>query len=85
MAGETLCEYFRHTFCDIYIEESKKQLEDEKLKENTKKILIKILSECLIMLHPYVPFVTEAVWQSLREFCPGLSGSIMIAKWPREN
>jgi valyl-tRNA synthetase len=52
------------------------------LPENTKKILAKILSETLIMLHPFVPFVTEAVWQELREVCPKLSESIIVASWP---
>jgi len=55
--------------------------QDDKVK-NTKKILIKILSETLVMLHPFVPFITEAVWQELREIYPKLSKSIMIAKWP---
>jgi valyl-tRNA synthetase len=50
--------------------------------DNTKKILIKILSETLIMLHPFVPFVTEAVWQELRMIYPKLSESIMISNWP---
>jgi len=104
-AGERLYEYFWHSFCDRYIEESKKQLDNsviarsettkqsgqEKIATpdklamtiNTKKILIKILSESLVLMHPYIPFVTEAVWQSLREFCPGLSESIMISTWPK--
>jgi len=51
--------------------------------ENTKKILIKILSESLIMLHPFVPFVTEAVWQELRKVYPVLKESIIIADWPK--
>jgi len=50
--------------------------------DNTKKILIKILTESLVMLHPFVPFVTEAVWQELREIYPSLSEFLMIAKWP---
>jgi len=82
LAGETLYEYFWHTFADVYIESSKAQLEDEKVAENTKKVLITVLSETLIMLHPFMPFVTEAVWLELREICPSLSESIMIAKWP---
>jgi len=52
------------------------------LTDNTKKILIKILSESLVMLQPFVPYVTEAVWQELREIYPALSESIMIAEWP---
>ena len=83
LAGEELYEYFWHEFCDEYIEASKSQLEDKKTTENTKKILIKILSESLVLMHPYVPFVTEAVWQKLREFAPGLPESIMISEWPK--
>ena len=83
-AGEKLYEYFWHSFCDRYIEESKEQLEADNLElaTNTKKILIKILSETLVMLHPYIPFVTEAVWQELRVFTPELSESIIISRWP---
>ncbi len=57
--------------------------QDEKVKENTKKLLIKVLFETLIMLHPFVPFVTEAVWQELRDIYPKLSESIMISNWPK--
>ena len=89
-AGEALYEYFWHTICDSYIESAKKQLgqleqleiRNSKLSENTKKILVKVLSESLVMLHPFVPYVTEAVWQELREVYPKLDKSIMISKWP---
>ena len=83
-AGEKLYEYFWHSFCDRYIEESKEQLEANNLElaTNTKKILIKILSETLVMLHPYIPFVTEAVWQEIKVFTPELSESIIISRWP---
>jgi valyl-tRNA synthetase len=81
-AGEELYEYFWHQFCDIYIEAAKIQLNNEKTKDNSKKILIKILSETLIMLHPFVPFVTEAIWQELRQIYSVLDDSIMISKWP---
>ena len=93
-AGEELYEYFWHNFCDKYIEVAKTQLNPEmdheqneprndKVAENTKKILIKILSETLIMLHPFVPFVSEAVWLELKKVNPELSDSIMISRWPK--
>jgi len=93
-AGEDLYEYFWHNFCDSYIEIAKKQLNPEmdhqqneprndKVAENTKKILIKIRSETLVMLHPFVPFVTEAVWLELRKVDPTLAESIMISGWPK--
>ncbi len=83
-AGEELYEYFWHNVCDVYIEESKAQLDDAKIQENTKKVLIKVLSESLILLHPFVPFVTEAVWQELQQICHELPESVMITKWPEK-
>lgn len=82
-AGEIIYDYFWHTFCDKYIELAKTQLEDKKQQENTKKILIKILSESLIVLHPFTPFVTEAVWQNLTDIYSKLPDSVMLAKWPK--
>lgn len=82
-AGEELYDYFWHQFCDQYIETAKTQLEDDRTAKNTKKVLIKVLTETLQMLHPFVPFVTEAVWQELRNIYPRLDESIMISKWPK--
>ncbi|MFH0912559.1 MAG: valine--tRNA ligase [Patescibacteria group bacterium] len=73
-AGEALYEYFWHQFCDQYIESAKNRLKTDQSAEAT---LHYILKNCLIMLHPFVPFVTEAVWQ---EFYPGL---LLGEKWPR--
>lgn len=85
LAGEEIYDYFWHKFCDIYIERAKLQIDDKATAINTKKVLIKILSESLIILHPFVPFVTEAVWQELRNICPVLEESIMVAGWPESN
>ncbi|MFA4995866.1 MAG: valine--tRNA ligase [Patescibacteria group bacterium] len=89
-AGEEIYDYFWHDFCDEYIEVAKTQLTTDNLPAGrhglqltTKKVLIKVLSETLIMLHPFVPFVTEAVWQELRNIYPELCESIMISKWPK--
>jgi valyl-tRNA synthetase len=60
-----LYEFFWHEFCDKYIEESKKQCADEKLKANTRKILAYTLKESLKMLHPFMPFITEAIYGHL--------------------
>ncbi|TSC94435.1 MAG: valyl-tRNA synthetase [Candidatus Berkelbacteria bacterium Athens1014_28] len=85
LAAEESHNFFWHDFCDTYIESAKNQLVQlDKLDqlENSKKILLKVLSESLVLLHPFMPFVTEAVWQELREICPDLSESIMTAEWP---
>ncbi len=91
-AAEEIYAYFWHDFCDVYIEATKAQMSgadskpettNPQLTENTKKILIKIIVESLQMLHPFMPFVTEAVWQELRKINPSLKDSIMISSWPK--
>ncbi|MFA5270001.1 MAG: valine--tRNA ligase [Patescibacteria group bacterium] len=65
-AGEQLYDYFWHTFCDKLIEEYKTQLDGERAEAAT-AVLGHILKNSLKLLHPFVPFVTEAVWQTLYE------------------
>ena len=72
-----LYDFFWHEFCDRYLEASKKQIENEKLKRNTQAILLYILKESLKMLHPFIPFITETIY---REF-PGSSSLLIIEKW----
>ncbi|MCX7589912.1 MAG: valine--tRNA ligase [Patescibacteria group bacterium] len=62
-ALKEIYDFFWHKFCDIYIEKSKKQIDDPKLNQNTQKILIYVLIESLKMIHPFMPFVTEAIYQ----------------------
>ncbi|MDO8600382.1 MAG: valine--tRNA ligase [bacterium] len=60
-----LYDFFWHEFCDIYLETAKKQLQDEKLKENTEEILSYVLYTSLKLLHPFMPFITEEIWSKL--------------------
>jgi valyl-tRNA synthetase len=60
-----LYDFFWHDFCDKYIEESKKQLADENPRIETSKILVYTLKESLKMLHPFMPFATEAIFENL--------------------
>ena len=66
-AAETLYHYFWHTFADKIIEQSKERLNSDKKSDRAavQKMLLTILTESLKMLHPFVPFVTEAVWSRL--------------------
>ena len=59
-SAHTLYDFFWHDFCDIYIEESKKQNSKE-----TKEILLYVLLNSLILLHPFMPFITEEIYQKL--------------------
>ncbi len=61
-AGEVLYDYFWHTFCDKCIEQLKPKL-TEKSNNSAAAVLHYILKNSLIMLHPFVPFATEAAWE----------------------
>ncbi|MDD5606033.1 MAG: valine--tRNA ligase [Patescibacteria group bacterium] len=78
-AGDTLYQYFWHQFCDVVIENSKPALygDDDRQKSSAVATLNYILKNSLVMLHPFVPFVTEAVWQELYE------GDLIVASWPK--
>ncbi len=66
--GETadvLYEFTWNAFCDWYVEVSKAQLRDPALKANTQRVLRYVLEGTLRLLHPIMPFITEALWQKL--------------------
>ncbi len=70
-AAEALYEFIWHEFADKYIEEVKSQDENSYLILNTLYIIL------LKLLHPFMPFVTEEIYQKL-----GGEGSIMVSEWP---
>ena len=75
-AGEKLKEFTWNNFADWYLEVSK--FEDNKKEKN--KILIYILENLLKLWHPFMPFVTEAIWQTMAK-----NKLLMIEKWPKSN
>jgi len=64
-------------FASWYLEIAKVQLENDKLRENTKKILLHVLKAILKLMHPFIPFVTEDIFLKLSH-----EESIMISSWP---
>ncbi len=67
-AARILYDFFWHDFCDKYIEKSKRQIKNQKSeleRENTKKVLFYVLLSSLKILHPFLPFITEEIYQSL--------------------
>ncbi len=82
LASEKIYHYVWHTFADIIIEESKTALNgsDEASKKSKQFTLYKILSDSLKVLHPFMPFVTEEIWQTL----PNNTAKklLMIETWP---
>jgi valyl-tRNA synthetase len=81
LAGETLYHYFWHTFADKIIEEMKVRIKDGKEKKAAQYLLWKILNDSLKMLHPFMPFVTEAIWQKLPKQNKE-EKILMITQWP---
>jgi valyl-tRNA synthetase len=77
----SLCyQFIWHEFCDWYLEMVKERLygEDGPVKGSAKIILMDTLRGILRLLHPFMPFITEEIWQRL----PGHEGSIMYADFP---
>lgn len=82
LAGEKLYHYFWHTFADIVIEKNKTILQSEtssaEEKASASYTLYTILTQTLTALHPFIPFVTEAVWKLL----PHTDTPLIITPWP---
>ncbi|MDR9791558.1 valine--tRNA ligase [Aeribacillus composti] len=79
-AGRVLYNFIWDDFCDWYIEMAKIPLygNDEEAKKTTRSILAYVLDQTLRLLHPFMPFITEEIWQHL----PHQGESITIASWP---
>ena len=80
VAVQKLYDFIWDIFCDWYIELSKVRLnsEDEKAADTARAVLVYVMTGMLQLLHPFMPFITEEIWQSL----PHEGDSIMISKWP---
>jgi valyl-tRNA synthetase len=79
-AGKQIYEFLWGEYADWFIEASKVRLygDDEEAQEAARHVLIYVLERTLRLLHPFMPFVTEEVWQHL----PHEGESLMIAPWP---
>ena len=69
LGAESIREFFWHTFCDIWIEEIKTEIQGKEIgaEERVSKLaeLLYILKLNLKIMHPFIPFITESVWQEL--------------------
>ncbi len=81
LAAEKLYHYAWHTFADIILEQSKDILlsGQEHDKDSRKNLLLNILSEVIISLHPFMPFVTEEIWSSLPRSDQNM---LIVESWP---
>ncbi len=80
-AARILYDFIWNEFCDWYIELAKARLynkEDAIARATAQHVLWQVLSNTLKLLHPFMPFITEEIWQAL----PHEGSSIIIASWP---
>ncbi|MFZ7102301.1 MAG: valine--tRNA ligase [Peptococcaceae bacterium] len=83
-AARILYEFIWNEFCDWYIELAKPRLygkEDVVSKTTAQKVLAEVLKGTMELLHPFMPFITEEIWQHL----PQTGNSILLADWPQED
>jgi valyl-tRNA synthetase len=71
-AAEKIYEFYWHEFCDRFIELTKQR------RPEAQETLLEALKRQLILLHPFMPFVTEEIWGKV----PGVEGNLITAKWP---
>jgi len=86
-AGRRINDFLWNELCDWYIEATKIRLygDDEQARASAQAVLVHVLDRGLRLLHPYMPFVTEEIWQYLKVAWPGGESwpeSIMISPWP---
>ena len=79
-AAEKIYHYFWHNFCDQIIEEQKPRLQSKNKNDRngSQYLLLEILKTNLKLLHPFIPFITEEIYQKL----PNKKKCLMIEDWP---
>jgi valyl-tRNA synthetase len=87
-----LYRFFWNDLCDWYLEWAKPKMQDPALRPVTQNVLAFVLDQTLRMLHPFLPFITEGIFQNLNGLCPNrriagiadakTSEILTVAKWP---
>ena len=83
VAAQKVYDFIWDDYCDWYIELTKSRLQGEgqQAKENAQKVLCYVLTDILKLLHPFMPFLTEEIWQAL----PHEGDFLMLQKWPEHH
>ena len=81
VAAQKVYDFIWVSYCDWYIELTKTRLqgEDEDSKLRAQQVLCYVLTETLKLLHPFMPFITEEIWQAL----PHSGDYLMLQQWPQ--
>lgn len=80
LAADDIYDFIWSDFCDWYIEIVKPVLYSDNAEEktNTVKVLLYVLENILKLLHPFMPYITEEIWQAL----PNREEALIVSKWP---
>ena len=80
VAVQKVYDFIWDTYCDWYIELTKARLyaEDTDRKQTAIQVLVYVLDQVLRLLHPFMPFITEEIWQSI----PHEGDALIVADWP---
>ena len=83
VAVQKIYDFIWDTYCDWYIELTKARLysEDTQAKNTALQVLVYVLDQVLRLLHPFMPFITEEIWQTI----PHSGDALIVADWPRYN
>jgi valyl-tRNA synthetase len=78
LASEKIYDYFWKVFCDEIIETRKTRILENKDKTSAQTLLLKLLREQMIVIHPFMPFITEEIWKYVKTDKDDL---LMITSW----
>ncbi|MEZ5840683.1 MAG: valine--tRNA ligase [Hyphomicrobiales bacterium] len=83
-AAGSLYRFVWNTFCDWYLELAKPALsgEDGAAKDETRATAAFVLDRILVLLHPFMPFITEELWGLIGEAGPARAGMLAMSHWP---
>ena len=83
VAAQKVYDFIWDSYCDWYIELTKTRLQgdDEDSKVRAQQVLCYVLTETLKLLHPFMPFITEEIWQAL----PHSGDYLMLQQWPEHH
>ena len=87
LIAQALYEFIWNEYCDWYVELAKTLLNDSNTnaaaKNSIRKTLVTVLEQCLRLLHPLMPFISEKIWQQLKPYHQDSHASIMLTTYPQ--
>ncbi len=85
VAAQKIYDFIWDNYCDWYIEFTKARLqgEDPAAKEQAQQVLCYVLTQMLKLLHPFMPFITEEIWQALPRQAGCEVDFLMLDQWPK--